>query len=149
MSDSQETTTATAEQTNPNAELRAYADSVKEENKKLRRQVLTTRLEDIGLSIDEGLGKAIAKEYDGNLDLADVAAYAKTEYGHQAEEPKVDPEVVNEAHERIETVMSSSEPVTPEVEPDKVAAADAKLADPEATRTDAVQSIEEKLRANR
>lgn len=147
MSDS--TTVETTENSNPNAELRAYADGLKDENRELRRQVLTARLADIGLNIDAGLGKAIAKEYEGKLDPADVASYAKTEYGHEADEPKVDPKVVEEAQERIENVMSTSEAVTPEQEPDRATAADAKLAQEDATHTDAVHSIEEKLRASR
>ena len=142
-----DSTGSTITTTNPNAELRAYADRLKDEVEELRSEMLALRLDSIGLKTDTGLGKAIFKEYDGALDEASVSAYAKTEYGYEADEPKVDPAIVNEGTKRAEQIMGESIPVTPEQKVDPMAEADKKLASEDATPRDAQMSIEQKLRA--
>ena len=132
-------------QTNPNAELRAYADRLKEENEKLFGEVIKTRLEAIGLSPAEGLGKAIAKEYEGEFDIDSVREYAKNEYGYQMSEPTVDPKIVTEASKRLDNVIDTSHSLTPDSEPDPVEEAERRLIDKDATSKDAQGSLNAKL----
>ena len=133
-------------QTNPNAELRAYADRMKEERDAMYSEMMQFRLEALGLNPKEGLGKAIAKEYDGDISSDAIRTYLKDEYNYEPVEPTVEETVVTQAQERVESVMEASAPVTPEVEVDRTKEIDRNLGSPEATREDAVRAISEKLR---
>lgn len=142
------TTSNTVEPTkDANAELRAYADRMKEERDGMYRELLEYRLEHVGLNPNEGLGKAVAKEYDGDVNLDAVTSYLASEYNYTPPTPSVPEEVVTEATQRVDEVMGQSASVTPEQEPDPVRQADQKMADPEATPQDAAQSIQAKLDA--
>lgn len=130
-----------------NAELRAYKDRLEEEVGTLRDRVIGIELAAIGLNTGEGLGKAIAKEYKGDLDGKSLAEFAKVEYGHSLAEPPVESHIITEGQERLEKVMGGAEPVTPEQEVDEVAQREAKLAESDASRIDAQHSMEAKLAA--
>lgn len=151
MSESSNVTTSantnTLTEPNPNAELRAYADRLKDENAELRREVVSMRLESIGLNPKEGLGKAIAKEYDGEYSLEAVRGYAKEEYGYEPKEPSVEPSIVTDAQHRIDDLMAEGTSVTPQQETDPVEDAEAKLASDDATTADARTSMSTKLQA--
>lgn len=136
------------EKPDANAELRAYADRVKAENAALRQQVLQGHLSQIGLNVDQGLGKAIAKEYSGEITSDAVAEYAKSEYGYEpaaaTDESKA--QQLDQAQQRVEQVQAESSPVTPTGLVDKIAEHDQTLAKPEASRADAQAAIADKLK---
>lgn len=126
-----------------NAELRAYADRLKEENKMLRAGAISGALKEIGLSADEGLGLAIAETFDGDITAENVANYAQEKYKHTAEDAPV-PVAVTEG-EKLETLDASSTPVTPPPERDAAREATDKMHDPETGRDEAVASINAKM----
>ena len=129
----------------PNADLHAFNKRLKSENKELRSRILESDLAAIGLKSDEGLGKAIAKEYEGELTTEALATFARDEYGHDSGVTTQVPAEV-QSLDTLDTVLQTSVPVTP-VEPpspgqeviDKIDAND-----PEATRQDAINSIRAK-----
>jgi len=133
------------EEPKPNADLHAYNKRLKTENKELRGRILETDLAVIGLNVGEGLGKAIAKEYDGELTTEALATYARDEYGHDSAVTTEVPAGV-QSLEKLDQALQTSVPVTP-VEPlppgqeviDKL-----DDNDPEATRQDALRSIKAK-----
>lgn len=133
------------EKPDANAELRAHNKSLRDENKELRGQAMETHLQAIGLNREDGLGKAIAKEYDGAVNAEALADYARDEYGHDsAVTANVPPEV--QAGERLDEAMAVSTPVTP-VEPAPVGQESIDKMDnndSDATREDAVRSIRAK-----
>lgn len=126
-----------------NAELRAYAAGLKEENEILREGAIGGALAEIGLKATEGLGLAIAEGYDGVITTENVAAYAEEKYKHKAENAPVPPAVVT--GERLETLDASSSPVTPPPETDPAREATDKMHDPTTGRDEAVASINAKM----
>ncbi len=50
---------------------------------KQRTDILTPAYEKLNLNPENGLGKAIAKEYEGEASYEALAKYAKDEYGHE------------------------------------------------------------------
>jgi hypothetical protein len=120
-----DTTTETVEQTDKAEEkseakgLRAKLEESLAETKKLRADALVSAYEKLGLSTNDGLGKAIAKEYDGEANYDALAAYAKNEYGHDpvvAENPPhPQSQAIAQGHQALEQVAQTagSVPVTP------------------------------------
>ncbi len=53
--------------------------------KRQRTLLLEGAYDQLGLQTDSGLGKAIAKEYDGEPTYEALAAYAKEEYGYEGQ----------------------------------------------------------------
>jgi len=106
--------------------LRAQLEKVLAENKKPRSDKLASTFNGIGLSVEAGLGKAIAKEYDGELSVDAVAAYAESEYGY------VKPEATHQAAQqiaqeqaRLDTVGQVTTPVQPVNTNERLAKAEA------------------------
>lgn len=137
-----------------NKAVRDYADSVKSENVTLRSGQTGMYLSSIGLDPEQGLGKAIAKEYDGTITQEAIAEYAAEEYGHSysadatpTPEPNVQAEAIAAATEQQAQIESVSAPVTPATSSDRLAQLDEKLADPEATPQDAQAAMTAKLAA--
>jgi hypothetical protein len=133
------------EKPDANAELRAYNKRLKAENRDFKARIMSGDLKAIGLDHEAGLGKAIAKEYDGEMTTEALAAYAKDEYGHDSAVPLQVPQEV-QAGDRLDQAMQGSTPVVPteapiagQAEIDKIDAND-----PEATRQDALKSIRAK-----
>ena len=77
---SEETTETPAEETGKG--LRAQLEKTLAENKRLKADKLTDSLTAIGLNETNGLGKAVAKEYDGEYSQEAIAKFAFDEYGH-------------------------------------------------------------------
>lgn len=98
-------------------ELREAYDRMKRENAALRGQVMGTHLSNIGLDPEVGLGKAIAKEYSGELTVEALAEYARTEYGHEGTVQAAPPDVA--AAQRVDSVMAVGEPVPRPPSPDE------------------------------
>lgn len=84
-----ETPTETPEEATDHSEgmapkpLREAYNRTKEENRKLKAEVMLGEYEKAGLDPTTGLGKAIAKEYDGEADVDQLLAFAKEEYGYE------------------------------------------------------------------
>lgn len=117
----------TPEQTAPK-ELREALAREKETSHKYRSQLLTTVFEEIGLNPEVELGKAIAKEYDGDPTVEALTEYAKTEYGYEpptsAENPK-QPQI-DEAQTKLDALNTQSQSVTPASESEALQEAHAK-----------------------
>ena len=127
-----------------NAEVRAYADRTKAENKTLREGALRTALSDIGLNYEEGLGVAIAETYDGEITAEALGAFAAEKYKHQAAQAPVPAAVVT--GEKLEGLNAQSSPVTPPPEVDEAAIATGKMEDPESGIKEAQASVIAKSR---
>ncbi len=63
--------------------LRAQLEKAHEEIRGLKGTQKGQAFKDAGLDVTTGLGKAIFKEYDGDLTSEAVSAYATEEYGYQ------------------------------------------------------------------
>jgi hypothetical protein len=136
----------------PNAELRAFNDRLKEENAALRTRTLEADIRNIGLDPKIGLGVAVAELYQGDFSDGSVAAFAQEKFGHAGETAEPAPsmqeaqkaESIVEAQSLADRVLntSSSIDVTPEL--DNIAAMDRKLGSPEATRDDAIAAVDAK-----
>ena len=68
--------------------LRTQLEKALEENRKLKADQLAGAFGTIGLDPTTGLGKAIAKEYDGDATPEALSAYASSEYGWTRPEPQ-------------------------------------------------------------
>ncbi len=66
-------------------------------------KILTPAYEKLGLNPELGLGKAIAKEYDGPASFEGLAEFAQTEYGHVA------PDVEPDAHPQAEAIHTETD----------------------------------------
>lgn len=97
------------------AELREAYNREKARNKALTDEVMGIRLGEIGLDPTVGLGKAIAKEYDGELSVEAIAQFAKDEYAYEGQTTQ-SPQVVGQA--RIDEVAATGTPVTPNLPTD-------------------------------
>lgn len=90
--------------------LREAYNRTKEENRKLRAELMLGAYETVGLDPTTGLGKAIAKEYDGEASSDALLEFAKTEYGW--EPPSVtgheDTGTITEGNERLADVTATS-----------------------------------------
>jgi hypothetical protein len=106
---------------------------------------MASRLDAIGLSKNEGLGKAIAREYDGDMTVEALGAYAQSEYNYMGTAETVPPEV--EVGARLTQLDGVSEAVTPPPAVNRIEEAEAKLSDPEADRQVAVDAIALKSQA--
>ena len=69
--------------------LRAKLEAEIAQKNKYKTQLMANAYDDLGLKADEGLGKAIAKEYDGEPTREALANYAKDEYGYEYVPPNV------------------------------------------------------------
>ena len=134
-----------AEEVEGNEELRAALKRSQTALKEANQRTLSRDLTDIGLDANAGLGKAIAKEYDGDMTIEALATYARDEYGHDpGVAVEVPPEVASQ--ERLDEAMQTSTSVLP-VEPKTPGETQVEMIntnDPEATRQDAITSIQAK-----
>jgi hypothetical protein len=64
--------------------LRKQLNASLDREKKYKTQLLDNAYEELKLDPNTGLGKAIAKEYEGEPTLDALAAYAKDEYEYEA-----------------------------------------------------------------
>lgn len=96
-------------------ELREALAREKETSHKYRAQLLTGVFEEIGLNPEVELGKAIAKEYDGDPTVEALTEYAKTEYGYEAPKSDENPKQtqITEAQTKLDALNTQSQSVTP------------------------------------
>ena len=82
-----------------------------------RTDLLEPAYQKLGLNPETGLGKAIAKEYDGAASFEALAEFAQTEYGHVG--PEVEPDAHPQATEihtetdKLEKVAGAATSVVP------------------------------------
>ena len=95
-------------------QLRDALKREKEKNARLTGIALGNAFTQVGLDPSKGLGKAIAKEYDGDPTAEAVATYAKTEYDWDAPEGVVNAEATErrDQQQALETVEARSVPVS-------------------------------------
>ena len=82
------------------AQLRARLKAVQAQNAELRAGQMAQVYAAIDLDPATGLGKAITKEYDGDMTVEALTAYAKTEYGYDAPEVPTNPQAATIAAEQ-------------------------------------------------
>jgi hypothetical protein len=122
--------TNTVEEAQPADEakgLRAQLEATIAENKALKAEKLRASFEALGLSPDTGLGKAIAKEYDGEISTEALAVYAKDEYGWEGEVTASNPvaPAIQAGNERLEQIAATSGSVPVPSQQDELAQAEA------------------------
>ena len=97
--------------------LRKQLESALAEVKDLKADKLTGGITAIGLDPTNQLGKAIAKEYDGEVSQEAIAAYAKEEYGYEKAAAESHPQagIITEGHAQLDTISegAGSVPVSP------------------------------------
>ena len=96
-------------------ELRDALKRKTEEAAEYRGQLMTGAYDAIGLNPETGLGKAIAKEYEGDPTAEALAEYAEAEYGFKAEETPENPKApaIEGGQKQIDAVNAQSESITP------------------------------------
>ena len=95
---------------------------------KQRTDILTPAYAQLGLDPETGLGKAIAKEYEGAASFDALAEYATKEYGHVAPEASPDhPQAaaVNLAQAQLDQVGEIAGSIAPVNRDDALAKAEA------------------------
>lgn len=126
MTDTMETTTeATTETTEVTEapegsgpkELRDALAREKDKAHGYRVQLMVGAYKEIGLNPETGLGKAIAKEYDGDPTAEAIAEYAKTEYGYEAEvHENPQGQAIKEGQKQVDAANQQSQSITPGTE---------------------------------
>jgi hypothetical protein len=99
-------------------QLRDEFKKLKAENKAFKAQAMNTALESLGLEADKGIGKAVTKLYDGEMNVTDIKDFVSNEFGDAINaEPVVENKVadnVTEAQGRVEQLNKlgiNAEPV--------------------------------------
>ena len=81
--DTEETTEGSATDSGPIKQLRAAEKAARQEAAEYKTLLMKGAYNDIGLNPNDGLGKAIAKEFDGKPTTEALAEYARAEYGYE------------------------------------------------------------------
>ena len=99
-------------------QLRDEFKKLKAENKAFKAQAMNTALESLGLQADKGIGKAVTKLYDGEMNVTDIKDFVNNEFGDAINaEPVVQDKItdnVTEAQGRVEQLNKlgvNAEPV--------------------------------------
>ena len=87
-------------------QLRDEFKKHKAENKAFKAQAMNGALQSLGLQADKGIGKAVTKLYDGEMDVTSIQEFIQNEFGDAINaEPTVAPEQADnvvEAQSRVE-----------------------------------------------
>ena len=99
-------------------QLRDEFKKLKAENKAFKAQAMNSALEALGLEADKGIGKAVTKLYDGEMNVSDIKDFVSNEFGDAINaEPVVENNVaenVTQAQGRVEQLNKlgvNAEPV--------------------------------------
>ena len=99
-------------------QLRDEFKKLKAENKAFKAQAMNSALESLGLEADKGIGKAVTKLYDGEINVSDIKDFVSNEFGDAINaEPVVENNVaenVTQAQGRVEQLNKlgvNAEPV--------------------------------------
>ena len=106
-----------AEEASGPKQLRDALKREQEKSAKYRAQLMAQAYKEVGLNPEQGLGKAIAKEFDGEPTAEALATYAREEYGYEkAEAPEnpVEPQIIagQAVVDSVGDVSTSVEPTT-------------------------------------
>lgn len=90
--------------------MRAIIERLTAENKELKADKMQDALSKIGLNPEQGLGKAIVKEYNGDVSLEAISEYAKNEYAYEGSVVSTHPEAqaITEGTQRLESVGATA-----------------------------------------
>ena len=124
MSEEVEETT----QSEPEAKgLRAQLETALSENKDLKAKDRDRAFTDAGLDITKGVGKAVYKEYDGDMTKDAILGYATEEYSYEAGEGVVHPqaEAIAQGQAALDQVGQTAGSVVPPTQSDELAKAEA------------------------
>ena len=98
-------------------QLREEYKKLKAENKAYKQNVMNSALQSLGLEADKGIGKAVTKMYDGEMNGEAIAAFVQEEFGEVgAIDAKTEPDTADnvvQAQSRVEQLNKigvSSEP---------------------------------------
>jgi|TARA_R100001463_G_scaffold103544_4_gene157917 hypothetical protein len=90
-------------------ELREEYKKLKAENKAYKQNVMNSALNSLGLEADKGIGKAVTKLYDGEVNSEAIAAFVQEEFGEVgAIDAKTEPDTtgnVVQAQSRVEQLQ--------------------------------------------
>jgi len=142
-----ETETST-EQQSEGSRLRQERNDMKTQRDEFRKELLSVRLEQLGLKPDEGLGVAIMEGYNGAPDKEALITHLADKYRYEVP-AEIEVEKVTQPADRISQVVENSAPVEPPVEVDQVVEAEAKMHDPEAGRVEAQDALATKMQRYR
>lgn len=96
-------------------ELREALAREKARNAKLSARVMKDEFAAIGLDPEKGLGKAIAKEYQGELEADAIKEWAAAEYGYEAPTTENPAQTqIDRGNDRLEQVQNNTESLEPE-----------------------------------
>ena len=119
-------------ETTPEAEpeakgLRSQLEAALSENKDLKAKDRDRAFADAGLDITKGVGKAVYKEYDGDMTKDAILGYAAEEYSHEAGEGEVHPqaEAIATGQAALDQVGQTAGSVVPPTQSDELAKAEA------------------------
>jgi hypothetical protein len=91
------------------AQLRDEYKRLKAENKAYKQNVMNSALQSIGLDADKGIGKAVTKLYDGEMNSESIAQFVQEEFGegvaNVTSEPVQEPTIADnvvQAQSRVE-----------------------------------------------
>jgi hypothetical protein len=91
------------------AQLRDEYKRLKAENKTYKQNVMNSALQSIGLDADKGIGKAVTKLYDGEMNSESIAQFVQEEFGegvaNVTSEPVQEPTIADnvvQAQSRVE-----------------------------------------------
>ena len=108
--------------------LRAQLERALKERNEYRSQLMEGAYQQIGLEADKGLGKAIAKEYDGPATVDALAKYANDEYGYTFEAPEPQhpqAQEIAQQQEALDQVQQTAGSVVPPTDDEALAKAEA------------------------
>tara|TARA_S200000501_G_C20788522_1_gene728387 strand:+ start:749 stop:1264 length:516 start_codon:yes stop_codon:yes gene_type:complete len=87
-------------------QLRDEFKKLKAENKAFKAQAMDSALQSLGLEPEKGIGKAVTKLYDGEMDVTSIKDFVQNEFGDAINaEPTVAPQQADnvvEAQSRVE-----------------------------------------------
>lgn len=87
-------------------QLRDEFKKLKAENKAFKAQAMDSALQSLGLEPEKGIGKAVTKLYDGEMDVTSIKDFVQNEFGDAINaEPAVAPQQADnvvEAQSRVE-----------------------------------------------
>ncbi len=124
--------------------LRKERNQMKEERDTYRKEVISMRLEKLGLNSTEGLGVAVMETYTGAPSEEALAAHLAEKYKYESP-TEIPTETVTQPADRIAQVADNSTPVEPEQQPDPVGVADQTMADPTTGRVEAQDAVAAKM----
>ena len=123
MSETEETTQPENEAKGLRAQLETALDKLKAHDAKDRDRAFS----DAGLDITKGVGKAVYKEYEGEMGKDEILAYASTEYSYEAGEGVQHPqaEAIAQGQAALDQVGQTAGSVASPTQDDVLAKAEA------------------------